>query len=190
MMKKIILLTLIFANILNAANVIVNKETFNINEQIVVDFSDMTAQNDDWIGIYPADTTDAWANVIKWNWTNDIVAGNLTFDALPVGSYEVRAFYNNSLNSEASKQFTVENNVNEATTVTTSKPTYTEGETVTVSFSNMSGDEEDWMAVYPVGSTHAWENVVQWDWISGQISGTQEFNNLPLGDIPFLRFFK
>ena len=49
MINKIIILTLLFANLLNAATLNVNKNTFTTNEQVIVSFAEMTVQNDDWI---------------------------------------------------------------------------------------------------------------------------------------------
>ena len=68
----------------------------------------MSAQNEDWIAIYPEGSNNDWGNVIDWKWTEDVASGNLTFNALPAGSYEVRAFNNNSFHTEATKKFTVE----------------------------------------------------------------------------------
>ena len=67
----------------------------------------MQAKNDDWIGIYPENTNNDWENVVAWQWTGDTTNGNLDFGALPTGSYEVRAFYNNSFHTETSVKFRV-----------------------------------------------------------------------------------
>ena len=72
----------------------------------------MTGQNQDWIGIYPQNANNDFNNVVAWKWTNDAKNGNLDFAALPVGSYEVRAFYNNSLNVEATSRFKVKDDGN------------------------------------------------------------------------------
>jgi len=85
-----------------------NKATYATNEHIIVNFSNMTAKNNDWVAIYSEGANNTWGNVIAWKWTNDTANGNLNFNALPVGAYEVRAFYNNSYNLEASKKFKVE----------------------------------------------------------------------------------
>ena len=188
MMKKIMIFTLLFVSILNAATIDVNKNVFKTNEQIIVSFADMSAQNDDWIAIYKENSSNSWGNVIKWKWTNDIAAGNLTFDALPAGNYEVRSFYNNSYQLEASKKFRVQVNV-EATTVTTNKNTYTLGEGITATFANMSGNAQDWIAIYPAGSTTAWANMIQWKWVDGNIQGTRVFEPLPVGDYEVRVFF-
>ena len=189
MIKKFIIFTLLVATILNAATVDLNKDTFTQNEQIIVSFAEMTAQNDDWIAIYPEDSNNSWINVIKWQWTDDVAAGNLTFDALPVGNYEVRAFYNNSYRLKASKAFTVEVDAAPVTTVTTDKVSYVLGEEVTATFSNMSGDEKDWIAIYPAGSSNSWVNNVQAEWTNSEINGTQVFADLPIGEYEVRVFF-
>ena len=40
----------------------------------------MQAENQDWIGIYPAGSSSNWGNIVAWAWTNDQVEGNLNFD--------------------------------------------------------------------------------------------------------------
>ena len=189
MIKKLIIFTLLIASILNAATLNLNKNTFTTNEQIIVSFAEMSAQNDDWIAIYEETSNNSWVNVINWQWTNDIAAGNLTFDALPVGNYEVRAFYNNSYQLEASKKFNVELNTAPITSVTTDKVSYVLGEEVTATFTNMSGDEEDWIAIYPAGSSNSWVNNVQAKWTNAEINGTQIFTDLPIGEYEVRVFF-
>ena len=188
MLKKIILLVLFFAGILNATNLNVNKNKYNPNEQIRVHFSGMVGKNQDWVAIYPENSNNQWANVKRWNWTNDKAAGDLLFQGLPVGKYEVRAFYNNSYNVEVSKKFTVNGN-NVAATVTTNKVDYNLGEIVTASFNHMSGNNEDWIAIYKAGSDNTWANVIDWAYIDGKVQGSKSFKNLPKGNYEVRVFF-
>ena len=64
---------------------------------------------EDWIGIYPTGSTNDWANVIKWVRTDGKTSGKYHFDGLPVGTYDVRIFYNNTYASEATYSFVVKN---------------------------------------------------------------------------------
>jgi len=112
MFKKIIYLNILLISMVFGAVVNTNKANYNPNENITVSFSGMHSQNRDWIGIYPVGSSNAWANKVAWAWTNDQVEGNLNFNGLPAGHYEVRAFYNNSYTVEATHVFRVENNNN------------------------------------------------------------------------------
>jgi uncharacterized protein (DUF2141 family) len=174
--------------IAHAAAVNTSKNTYNVNENIVVNFSEMLAHNDDWIGVYATGSTNAWENVIRWSWTNDVSDGEITFNGLPSGSYEVRAFYNNSYVLEASKIFTV-GAVGGGATVNTSKNSYLPNESIVSNYTNMSGSNKDWIGIYPAGTTNAWGNMIQWEWIAGNIAGAQTFNPLPAGNYEVRVFF-
>jgi len=115
-MKKLILSTFLLTSmmqILFAATITTNKTTYTTNETVQIHFDDMVAKNNDWIGIYPEGTNNAWKNVLVWRITGDKTAGDLTFAnaALPSGAYEVRAFYNNSYDTEATTRFKVNGDV-------------------------------------------------------------------------------
>jgi len=111
MIKKLIPVTLLFATILHAAN-LNSKDSFQAKENVIINFTNMEAKNQDWIGIYPKESNNDWANVIAWKWTNDVKEGKLDFGPLAARSYEARAFYNDSLKLEARREFKVNGNAN------------------------------------------------------------------------------
>ena len=189
MIKKVILFSLLFIGILNAANVTLNKATYTNNENIVVNFTDMTAKNQDWIGIYPKNSSNSWGNVVAWKWTNDTTEGQVTFDALPAGEYEARVFYNNSFTLEAKKAFLVEADAADAPTVTTDKTTYANDEEITVTFANMAAKNQDWIGIYPKDSSSAWANVVAWHWTDDTTNGQVTFDALPAGEYETRAFY-
>jgi hypothetical protein len=174
---------------LTAATVNTNQDSYTPNQEIVVSFTEMEARTRDCIGIYPVNSTNDWGNQVQWKWTDDKEAGNVVFEHLPVGTYEVRVFYNNSFISETSKQIKIEKNA-EATTVKTNKDTYLVDEKIVATFANMSGNQADWIAIYPVGSTNAWANMLQWSWIEDELkAGTHTFEAMPIGDYEVRVFF-
>jgi len=179
MYKKFILITLLLTSMMHslmAATVTTNKATYTTTDQVHVHFANMIAKNQDWIGIYPQGSSNAWNNVIGWKWTNDKTNGDLTFGngALPAGAYEVRVFYNNSFHTEATTKFKV---AGLQATVTTSKATYTTNEQVHVHFANMTAKNQDWIGIYPQGSSNAWDNVVGWKWTDDRTNGDLTFGN-------------
>jgi len=187
MIKKIIFLGLLSISILNAANLNLNKATYTNNEKIIVNFSNMTAKNRDWIGIYPKNSTTAWGNVVAWHWTDDKTNGQVTFDALPTGEYEARAFYNNSGHLEVAKAFSVTNAL--APTIISDKKTYATNENIVVTFANMTAHNRDWIGIYQKNSSTAWRNVVAWEWTDDITDGEITFDALPVGEYEARAFY-
>jgi len=189
MIKRIILFNLLLINILSASSVLLNKTTYTNKENIIVNFTGMDAKNKDWIGIYPKGSSTDWKNVIVWHWTNDTTSGKVTFDALPSGEYEARAFYNNSFKLETQKSFTVTSNNTVPTTLTTNKTRYTNSENIVITFAGMRAKNRDWIAIYPKGSSTDWKNVIAWHWTDDKSNGTVVFNSLPAGEYEARAFY-
>jgi len=187
MIKKMLYISLLFICTLHAATIKSNKELYSTREQIVATFDNMSGGNEDWIAIYPAGTTNDWGNVIQWDWIRGEVSGTKSFEALPTGTYDIRVFFNNSFNVEASTQINVDENG--TTTVKTTKEVYLPDENITALFENMSGGNEDWIGIYPAGSTNDWKNMIEWKWIRGDISGMKTFKILPVGEYEVRVFF-
>jgi len=92
-----------------------SKAEYLIHETISVHFEGMSGDNEDWIGIYPKDASNDWENVVAWSWVNGEVSGDINFEPLASGEYEVRAFFNNGFDTQAESSFTVV--VNQAPTI-------------------------------------------------------------------------
>jgi len=90
-------------------SVTTNKALYTSNENIVATYRGTTDGEEDWIAIYPKNSTNAWANVIEWRWIRGQVDGKTVFPKLPSGEYEVRVFFNNTFQDEAKKAFRVVN---------------------------------------------------------------------------------
>jgi len=84
-----------------------SKNSYTINEKIIVDYSDMSQDDKDWIAIYPKGTTNAWKNVLAWQWTEGQRDGTSIFNQLPEGEYAVRVFFRNSFILESESLFEV-----------------------------------------------------------------------------------
>ena len=111
MFKKIILVSLLFLSIVQAAIVNTNKAQYNVGEAVVVNYSNMEGHAKDWIGIYPVGSSNAWANVVAWKWSRGQVNGQKSFNNLPAGNYEVRVFFRNSYKVEARDGFSVKQEI-------------------------------------------------------------------------------
>lgn len=185
---KFILLFLFLTISLYSATISTTKSIYNVGDPIVVNFSEMLGDADDWIGVYPVGASNEWDNIAAWGWTDGITGGNISLDSVVAGHYEVRAFFKNSFNVEATVSFEVKAQVIN-TLITTSKTEYDIDDQIIVTVKNMLGNHEDWIGIYPKGSTNEWDNVVDWDWTGGVKNGTFILANIPAGDYEARAFF-
>jgi len=171
-------------------NLTTTKVTYLNTDIVPVTFQYMQGNTSDWIGIYPIGSNYEFKNVITYKQTDGDINGTINFENLPVGEYDIRAFFNNSLSKEASTSITITadpsyHDVN----LTTPKPSYLNTDTVTVSFQYMQGNSSDWIGVYPAGASYNFENVVSYKQTSGDINGSIDFNDLPVGEYDIRAFF-
>ena len=184
MLLFILLSTKLYAN---HVNIVMNKATYTTEENINVDVTNMFGDTEDWIAIYPKDSSNDWENVLRWSWTDGFINGSMTFDTLPIGEYEVRVFFKNSYNLEKKHAFSV---LGAEVSINTDKNQYTIDEEITVNFEHMFGDSEDWIAIYPKGSSNNWGNVIDWEYTEGVKNGQITFDELPVGQYEVRAFFR
>jgi len=153
-------------------------------EQIVALYENMSDSNHDWIGIYPAGSTTAWENMIQWEWKN--AEGMQTFNNLPAGDYEVRIFFNSTLNIEASHAFSVENT---AFDLESRKVAYDPFELIHADFINMRGTASDWIGIFPVGADNQKASAIQWKYAKSLVNGSLNFNGLAVGTYEMRAYF-
>ncbi|CAA6817510.1 MAG: No hits [uncultured Sulfurovum sp.] len=152
------------------------QDTYTQTDQIVVLYENMSNSEQDWIGIFPEGSASTLQNAIQWEFKNN--QNMQTFESLPAGNYEVRVFFNNTLNVEASHSFTVENT---AFNVESRKPAYDPFELIYADFVNMRGAGSDWIGIFPVGATHSKESAIEWKYAKSLVNGSLSFNGLPVG---------
>jgi len=185
---KILFISMFLFSMLHATTIQTSKDIYAPQEDITISFQGMLGNSKDWIGIYPSGSTNDWANVLRWNWTDGTTDGNLTLDRLPDGTYEARAFFQDTFELEASYGFVVDGVALEAN-VSTSKILYHSDENVTVHFSNMLGNTKDWVGIYPEGNSSEWTNVVAWYYTNGLLDGNLTFSGLADGNYSARVFF-
>jgi len=127
---------------------------------------------ENWVGIYPQGSTNDWGNVVTWKWSTG--KDKLSFERVPSGKYEARIFYKNSFKVENSSYFTVGKTIEGHNTVDiqSNKNSYTPNDTINLNIVNQAADKQNWVGIYPVGSSNDWANVVDWTWTKGQSSIT------------------
>ena len=165
-----------------------NKDVYSINDDITVNFDNMEGNAQDWIGLYKAGTSNAWANVLSYHFTDGRISGQEVWNPLPVGDYEVRAFFNNTYNLEGTKAFSVKGGGAQAN-VATAQDDYSHDDVIVVNFNNMTGGDKDWIGIYPAGSSNAWGNVVAWKYTGGDENGAVSLGQIPAGDYQARAFF-
>jgi len=170
-------------------NIIVAKRDYFDNEPIEVKFENMLGNNKDWIAIYAKGSNSEKNNVIAWKFTEGENEGVITFEPLPVGEYEARAFFKNSYKLEAQYTFSVKKSNVVKASLQTSKSEYNDSEKIIISFKDMLGDKRDWIALYPKGSSLNSKNIIEWKYTDGLKDGTITFNKLPKGEYQVRAFF-
>ncbi len=91
----------------NVLNTIVKtqKDVYAPNEGIVINYSGFPGNTNDWINVVPASYKDE--QLAQWFLTDGNQSGNMNFTGLPVGNYEVRAYFNNEYKVRARYPFVV-----------------------------------------------------------------------------------
>ncbi len=82
-----------------------SKDNYIVNEQIIVNFSGLPGNKEDWITlIKPSAPVKDYGN---WKYTHGKTSGSLTFKGMPEGEYEVRVFFSNASTIQAKYPFKV-----------------------------------------------------------------------------------
>jgi len=88
--------------------------TYNVDETVSITVDTPLSGDRDWVGVFRIGASNDWGNVIAWNWVGQGKTA-LTRDTkpMPAGKYEIRLFFHNSFNVEATYKFTVTGNARE-----------------------------------------------------------------------------
>ena len=190
MKKLLFILSIGLLSLLNATNISSSKNLYSSQEKILLKVSEMEGNQKDWIAIYPENSSTEWKNVLQWTWTKGKVNHTFTFQELPEGNYEARAFFNNSYIVEASHKFNVKNeNPLPRVELKSQKASYSAHENIFIESKNMAGNQKDWIAIYTAGTSNEWSNVLRWTWTEGKINNTFRFRGLPEGEYEARAFF-
>jgi len=183
MLKKIIYTAMVLTGMLFATTVNTDKDSYTVGESIIVSYGDLQGQGEDeWMAIYPQGSSNDFGNIVQWKPTDGNANGSVTFDSPNVGSYEVRVF--NHYDFLISKEINVSAVVVEVNaTVSTDKERYTSDEQIVVNHENLKGSGHDeWMAIYPQGSSNDFGNILQWKPTDGEVNGSVTFDARNVGD--------
>jgi len=152
------------------------------SSNITVTYDGMTPDPTDWITILPAGAAAGSFN--EWHYTSGASTGTLSFNTVPPGSYEVRAYLANGTELAASSAFSVLGGV----TVSTDKTTYTTTDNIVVSFSNAPGNYTDWVSIAPAGASV--DGYVAWTYLYGDVNGTRTLGPFAAGNYEARVYYK
>ncbi len=85
------------------------------NDTINLISSNIDLDTESWVGIYQQGASNDWGNVLAWSWVNSTTDNDRDYKStikdltLSDGAYDVRLFYNNSFDLEASCTFRIGN---------------------------------------------------------------------------------
>jgi hypothetical protein len=147
-----------------------NLSTYVVGDSVVVSYDNMSGSTRDWISIAVAGSPDY--SFIRWAYTGGGTSGSMTFTNIPVGSYEARAYFNDTYVRQYTAAFTVTSG---SATVTTDKSTYNVGNNIVVSFSGLtSPSANDWIAL-TFQSNNNPSTYSAWQYTGGGSSGSVTF---------------
>ena len=140
--------------------------TYNPGDNIVVNYQGLPPNPTNWIGI--SEDGAAPNSFVAFQYVST-ASGQVTFAGLPSGNYEARVYLNDSFVIHGSSDFVV--GTPAAPEITTDKPSYVQGETVTTTYT-VTGDASDWVGISAAGSPD--NSFITYSYVSS--SGTATFN--------------
>jgi hypothetical protein len=156
----------------------VDRKSYAPGATMTVTYSGLPGNLQDWIAISPAGSPTT--SYVAYVFTNGQKNGTATFTAPKAGTYVARALPSNTFTLLAeSASFSV-------TSVSTDRASYAAGATITVTYSGLPGNPQDWIAIAPAGS--ATTSYVAYVFTNGQQSGTATFT-APAGGTYVARAF-
>lgn len=146
------------------------QSAYTTAEPVVIDWANMPTNSFDWIAIAPEGSP--LTTVTTWIYTGGQASGQHAFDPLAAGTYVARAFLDNTYTLlDETAAFTV--GAIGGASVTTNA-SYAVGEDITVTWSGLPGNAQDWIAIAPEGSADT--TVVVWVYTAGQAAGSATFS--------------
>jgi len=146
--------------------------SYSVGATITASYNALPGNAKDWLALAPQGSPNS--HYSQWAYVSG-ASGVHHFAPPAPGTYVVRAFENDGLTLlRESAPFVVGYGK-----PTTNKPSYTPGETVSVNYSGLPGNERDWITVAPESSPLT--TFGAWSYIAGA-SGSHDFTGLSAGN--------
>lgn len=156
-----------------SATVATDHTSYTAGQTVTVNYANLPGNTYDWVAISQGGSPAT--SYFKYAYTNGATSGSASFTGVGAGSWEARAYVNDTYTVIASSTFTVAG----SPSVSSNAALYTVGDTVTINFSGLPGNQYDWVAVAQAGSPDS--SYVRYDYTGGQVSGSRQYTGLPAG---------
>ena len=150
-----------------------NKAGYEVNEEVIVSYSNAPALEKDWIGIYRVGDTPGMGGSTLWKYTSGS-SGQIRFpDGLAVGYYFANYFLDDGY-IEAGKRevFSVGSSL---ATVYLLEETFRQGDTVSIVYDHAPGMEKDWIGIFRQNAPPGTAPLVYRTYLEGAQSGEINF---------------
>jgi hypothetical protein len=136
----------IIVYVVSEPEISLSKAGYEVEEEIIVEYSNAPAIQNDWIGIYQIDDTPGLVGSTLWSYTSG-TAGQTSFpEGLQAGYYYVNYFLDN-IYIEAGERILFSVGTDLAV-VNSVKEEYIQGEPVQITFENSPGLDSDWIGIF------------------------------------------
>ena len=198
-MKKLLKIIVAIAAIVTIgwnAELTTSEAYYGSGESVWIQLHDRPDLKKDWIGIYRKGDSSEWKNVVKWVWEKDtsfteVYSGDwYKFTGLKDGKYEARFFLQNSFNVDYKTSFSIGEESNPISNMSLTQKKYTPDSTISVNLSDNLSGKQDWVGIYPIGSSNGWSNIIAWNWVhSGDNTLSKKLKDMTVGEYEARLFF-
>jgi hypothetical protein len=156
-----------------------NKAGYATGERIIIDYLQAPGLPRDWIGIYGLNNIPGAINSTAWEYTSG-TSGSIEFSGLPSGYYFVCYFLEDGY-TEACER-TIFSVGTDLANIRVDRPTYSPGQTISVTFQNGPGTTADWVGILRQNAPAGTAPLVDRKFTDNQISGIMNFDIPDAGD--------
>jgi hypothetical protein len=164
-------------SVAGTTTLVTNKKSLELSDSVKVTYANGPGQVKDWIGLFKAGDVPGAGTTIQRQYTTGSNGSLLFKNIVATGQYYV-AFFTNDTYTELAPRFPVF--FGSIPVVTTNKPDYLVGDTVTLNYTHAPALSKDWVGVYKVGTSLAGIDPQNWDYVTGA-SGNLKIPNLGKG---------
>lgn len=159
----------------------INSESFTYanNEAILVNYVNVPAANNTWIGIYKDGQTPGGPASQIWQYTNGTASGTVNFTSglAQSGRYFAAVFENDGYSEVADRVYFY---VGPIPILSSNQSEYALGDDVIISYTNGPNLTNDWIGIYKMGINAGDAPSAAWQYVT-TTNGTKTFSNLPKG---------
>ena len=159
----------------------INSDTFTYanNEPISVNYLNVPAANNTWIGIYKDGQTPGGPPSQIWQYTNGTASGTANFSTglSQSGRYFAAVFENDGYSEVADRVYFY---VGPIPILDSNASEYALTDNIIISYTNGPNLNNDWIGIYKMGINAGDAPSAAWQYVT-TTNGTKTFNNLPKG---------